>query len=210
MKTILITVLLVATAAGAQAQPEYSTNYAPGLLIQEGDPSGVSDVETFSLADPGATMADLTVGLDITGGYNGDLCAYLKSPNGTLTVLMNQPGVGVNNFGAAGAGMNITLSDLSENPIQNETSSAVLSGLYEPANVLGTFDGSVADGTWTLFVANLGSGGGSPTLVSWSLNLDVNAAPTPEPATWAEGLAGLGLLALARHRRMMGARVAGR
>ena len=42
----------------------------------------------------GSVVLELTVELNISGGYNGDLYAYLVAPNGTLVVLMNQPGVG--------------------------------------------------------------------------------------------------------------------
>jgi hypothetical protein len=128
------------------------------------------------------------------------LYAYLVAPNGTLVVLLNQPGVSDSNpFGASGAGMNITLQDGTSDhgSIQSETSGSVLSGSYNAAGTLVNFNGSVADGTWTLFFADMSSGGGTSTLDSWSL--DITAVP--EPVNVALGIFGglLGGLGLVRH-----------
>ncbi|MCX6880646.1 MAG: proprotein convertase P-domain-containing protein, partial [Verrucomicrobia bacterium] len=59
---------------------------------------------------------------------------------------------------------------------------------------LSGFTGQVADGNWTLFVADL-SGGEVATLDNWSLSLTV----VPEPGVALLG--GLGLLTLLRRRR---------
>ena len=61
--------------------------------IPDGNPSGISFVGTYDAAPVGSTVSSLTVSLNISGGFNGDLYAYLVSPNGTLVMLMNQPGV---------------------------------------------------------------------------------------------------------------------
>jgi hypothetical protein len=44
-----------------------------------------------------------------------------------------------------------------------------------------TFDGGPATGTWDIYFADLGSGGGSPVLDSWSLNI----VEVPEPVNAA-------------------------
>lgn len=137
---------------------------------------------------------------NVVNGWDTD--AYLVSPNGTLVTLMNQPGVGVNGFGASGAGMNITLEDsgAANGSIQNETGGSVLSGTYNAAGSLSGFNDSAADGTWTLFFADLSSGGGTSTLNSWTLGITA----VPEPVTLALGgftvllLAGLGLVRAGR------------
>ncbi len=168
--------------------------------IPDGNPDGAAFLGTVSEA-PGMTVGELTVTLNISGGYNGNLYAYLDAPNGTQVVLMNQPGVsGDNSFGATGAGMNITLQDgiAANGSIQNETSGAVLSGSYNAAGTLADFNGSPVDGTWVLFFADEVTGGGTSTLDSWSLNITA----VPEPVNLA--LAIFGLMAIAI--RIAGAR----
>ena len=191
MKTILTAVLLL-TATWAQATLTQSQSFSGGT-IADGNPLGTVFSGTFGQTGFNSPVLGATVGLDITGGYNGDLYAYLVAPNGTLVMLMNQPGVGVNGFGASGAGMNITLSDSGSTGIQGETSGSVLSGTYSAAGTLGTFNNSTANGTWQLFFADLGAGGGTSTLNGWTLTLTV----VPEPITWALGIFLAMLLALA-------------
>jgi hypothetical protein len=97
---------------------------------------------------------------------------------------MNRPGVsGSNPFGATGAGMDITLQDgLSDHgSIQNETSSLVLTGSYNAADPLADVNGSAADGTWDLYLADLVVGGGASTVNTWTLN--VSTVPEPNPST---------------------------
>jgi len=169
----IISILLMALVASARA------SLYPTGSIPDGNPTGVSFAGTYGGAAAGFTVANLTVSLNLSGGYNGDLYSYLVAPNGTVVLLMNQPGGAVNGFGASGAGMNITLQDLGavNGNIQNETSGSVLSGTYNAAGSLSGFNGSVADGTWTLFFADLSSGGGTSTLNGWSL--DITAVPEP-------------------------------
>ena len=191
MKTILTAALLL-TATWAQATLTQSQSFSGGT-IADGNPLGTVFSGTYSQTGFNSPVLGATVGLDITGGYNGDLYAYLVAPNGTLVMLMNQPGVSVNGFGASGAGMNITLSDSGSTGIQGETSGSVLSGTYSAAGTLGTFNNSTANGTWQLFFADLGAGGGTSTLNGWTLTLTV----VPEPITWALGIFLAMLLALA-------------
>jgi hypothetical protein len=73
----------------------------------------------------------------------------------------------------------------------------VLLGTYSASGTLVDFNGAVADGPWTLYFADLSSGGGTSTLNSWSLNIEA----VPEPVNVALGIFGvlLGGLALARY-----------
>ena len=86
---------------------------------------GVETSGAFTAAPTGNKVGNVTVGLTISGGYNGDLYAWLTSPNGTLVTLMNQPGTGVNGFGAESSGMEITLAGTGT-LIQNVTGGAGL------------------------------------------------------------------------------------
>jgi subtilisin-like proprotein convertase family protein len=154
--------------------------------IPDGSPVGVSFTGTYDGAASGATVGSLTVNLSISGGYNGNLYGYLVAPNGTLALLLNQPGVtGGNPFGYAGSGLNVTLTDattLGGNPvtgIQNttETPGQLFSGTYNAAGTLGTFNNSSANGEWTLFFADMTPGGGQAQLTGWSLG--ITAVPEP-------------------------------
>ena len=140
----------------------------------------------FTAANTSDHVLGITVGLNISGGYNGSLYAYLVAPNGTLVTLMNQPGVSVDWFGAESSGMNITLSDTGGSSIQNVTGGygTTLTGTYQADQTLGTFNNSLANGTWEIYFANLRSGGGDPVLNSFTLNIDV----VPEPVNVALGV----------------------
>jgi len=183
MKTTTLMVLAAALlAAGAARATLYTETFNPGAAIPQGSPVGVAFSGVVGDIPAGMNVSGLTVGLNLSGGYNGGLYAYLVSPNGTLVTLMNQPGAAVNGFGASGAGMNISLQDAAtaNGNIQNVTSGSALSGAYNAAGSLSGFNGSAADGTWTLYFADLASGGGTSTLNSWTL--DITAA-VPEPVT---------------------------
>jgi subtilisin-like proprotein convertase family protein len=174
----LLTLLAASGARGALFIENFTGGDAVGV-IPDGSPIGVTFSGTVSDA-PGMTVSELTLTLNISGGFNGNLFAYLNAPDGTHVVLMNQPGVsGENPFGASGAGMNITLQDSGaiNGPIQTETSAAVLSGSYNAAGTLTDFNGAALNGIWELFFADEVSGGGTSTLNSSSLG--INAVPEP-------------------------------
>ena len=219
-KTLLILTSVLLAACGSRATlssttPTYDGSLwhmsetqtygtgSGGLLIPDGSPVGVASVMPFTANTTGNQMIGVTVGLNISGGYNGNLYAYLISPNGTLVVLMNQPGSAP--FYAPGSGMTVTLADGgSGGSIQSaaETYGQVLTGSYAAAGSLsniaapGGNDGT-GNGNWTLFFADLTRGGGQAYLDSWTLNLTV----VPEPVTLALGLFVAMLLALAGIKR---------
>jgi subtilisin-like proprotein convertase family protein len=187
-KARIFFVMLCFLQAIGSAQAALYTETFNGINTQipDGNSTGVTFYETVSDVPPGATVEGLTVGLNVSGGINGDLYAYLVSPNGKLVKLMDQPGLGVNNMGAYGSGMNITLQDgtTASGSIQSVTSGSVLSGTYNAEGCLANFDGSAADGTWTLFFADLASGpdpNNLSVLNSWSLGITA----VPEPVTQA-------------------------
>ena len=188
---ILAALLAAVSNAGASL---YSVGGIPVA-----SPLGASFTGAYDQAPVGATVGSLTVDLNLSGGYNGNLYAYLVAPNGTLVTLLNQPGVtGGNPYGYSGSGLNVTLSDSATGGIDStpETAGAVLNGTYQAAGALSGFNGSAADGTWTLFFADLGQGGGQPTLTGWSL--DITAVPEPAPVALAVFGGILGLVALRR------------
>ena len=200
MKRILIVLAMVLTATWAQATLTQTQSFSGGA-IADGNPLGTVFSGTYSQTGFNSPVLNATVGLDITGGYNGDLYAYLVAPNGTVVVLLNQPGTGA--FGSAASGFgdvdgatvsgtgphtanSFVLTSTSTDPLiqsANGTAYQTLTGSYQAAGNLNDFvtSGATANGTWTLFFADLNQGGGTSYLNSWTLNLKV----VPEPVLLA-------------------------
>src|SRR5476651_1195893 len=111
MKQILTITLMMALGTAAYAQPyEFKGTNTLNGAIPDNSPSGLAN--TMSVTGLAAAIANVTVTLNITGGYNGDLYAYLAGPNGGFAVLLNRSGVNSGNaFGYSDAGFNITFDD---------------------------------------------------------------------------------------------------
>jgi hypothetical protein len=189
----------------------YST-FANSGYIPDGNAAGSYGTATASGYLP--SISDVSVSLNISGGYNGDLYAYL-SYGGVLVPLLNRVGVGSTHagssaFGYGDAGLNITLTS-SGNDIHwyrdsvNPGGGQLTTGTWRPdGRAIGpqatpsSFDSSSGrlnfdsytsmnpNGTWTLFIGDLSSGAQSQ-LVSWSLDL---TAVVPEPVNVALGIFG--------------------
>ena len=153
------------------------------------------------------TIANVEISFQISGGYNGDIYGYLvlQSADGSTTtsILLNRIGTTASNpFGSASSGLNNVVltgyagggaTDIHTAPT---TAGQALAGAYladgrmvDPALVtdqsartagLDVLNGHSANGTWTLFLADM-TAGDQATLVSWSLDITV----IPEPVTWA-------------------------
>jgi hypothetical protein len=206
--TLLGAAVILAAACSAQANLVVNNEAFTGGTIPDGNPAGFTTALTVSgVTDVGA-IANVVVTLDISGGYNGDLYGYLAyqtaGGGGTvMSVLLNRPGLGtmgggpaLQYFGYADAGMNVTLDD--ETPLTSINNyggtslrSGVPTGSYNSAGgTLNTaFSGlATANGTWTLFLADLSAGGGTPDLLGATLTV----SEVPEPVTWALIIFGAG------------------
>ena len=192
----------------ASAQPMTTNGYtfSPNRAVPDGNPTGLALATNLS----GMTdfIANVTVSLNISGGFNGDLYAYLTGPTGGFAVLLNRVGVANGNAnGYDDTGLNITLNDAagfnnvhfyqddtytlngggqltgnwsSDGRAVDPLSAPTVIGTNSPTALLDSFDGISPDGTWTLFVADL-SNGEQSTVVTWGLTI----VTVPEPATWA-------------------------
>jgi subtilisin-like proprotein convertase family protein len=216
---VVTAALLWINLAGAQTTTNYTFNV--NRAIPDADPNGFA--VTANLTGISGTIINLTVSLDITGGFNGDLYAYLAGPNGGFVVLLNRPGVtGTGSaFGYADAGFNVTFDDSAANGsihyYQNiiQPNGGQLTGIWQPdgANIdpqsspsafltagqtamLASFNGNDPNGAWTLFLADL-SAGGQSTFVSWGLTIST----VPEPGSMA--LVGFSLCFLVAARKWL-------
>jgi hypothetical protein len=166
--------------------------------IPNGNPNGVASA--INVSTPDYQLTDVAVILNMAGGYNGSLYTYL-SYDGTLVTLLNRIGVGTINggapFGSSDSGFNnVTLGSTGGDVHWVSAGGGALTGSYQAdgrqinplsspssfnANGTFTLDGSFAgvnpNGTWTLFFADLASGGGTNVLQGWSL--DISAVPEP-------------------------------
>jgi subtilisin-like proprotein convertase family protein len=213
-----ITAGLMVWAGAALAQTtETNFTFSVNQLVPDANNNGLSLTTNLSFA--GATaISDVTVSLDITGGYNGDLFAFLSGPNGGYAVLLNRVGVSNNasSFGYGNHGFDIVLSDSAASDVHYYQSASYLLngngqltgtwvpdgrnigpqsapslfGSTAPSALLSSFNGTDPNGGWTLFLADL-SVGSQSQLVSWSLDI----ITVPEPSVVALGIMGLGLMA---------------
>jgi hypothetical protein len=199
MKNLLLLTTVLASTLAADATL-YTTNWNSGFanagVVPDNNFSGWSDTRTVG-AIPAGTFTSLSVDLHLTGGWNGDLYAYLVHDSG-FTVLLNHVGVGVSGvsaFGYGDAGMNVNLAASGTSIHQyggNSTFSAPPMGSWQTDNTSGSlasFLSTNPNGTWSLFIADQ-SGGGVTTVASWGLQMDIVAVPEVE--TWvAAALAGM-------------------
>jgi hypothetical protein len=111
--------LLVLTGRSQSLTGSYTNSTIS--TIPDGNPVGL--MEQFTVSGTGGSVSNVQVTLEITGGFNGDLYAYLVSPQGQLVVLLNRPGVtSINPFDYGDAGMNIRLDGIAPNNIHDYVS----------------------------------------------------------------------------------------
>jgi subtilisin-like proprotein convertase family protein len=184
--------------------------------IPDGNPTGLGS--TIQVGGLASQLQNITVSLDISGGFNGDLYAYLSHGSSGFAVLLNRVGkTGSDPFGYADAGFSITLSDAASQDIHGYGGNGGLafSGNLQPdgrnANpqlvldssprsaMLSSFIGSDPNGPWVLFVADMAGGGGQATLQDWSIA--ITAVPEPGIGTLFIAMTGCLLLAGKRLNR---------
>ena len=217
----LVCTLSVGVAAGQSANNfSFSVNQA----VPDGNPMGLTLATNLTVL--GGNISAVTVSLDITGGFNGDLYAYLVGPNGGFAMLLNRVGMGTgsseSSFGYRDAGFNITFNDSATNGnIHDYQTVSGYAGLLNggswqpdgrnmdpqsspslfdttiPSAFLSSFNGSNPNGTWILFLVDLSSGGQS-SVVSWGLGITT----VPEPSTLSFiAMGGLGAILVVRRQR---------
>lgn len=198
-------VLLAGVDLPAQTPVTNSYFQSINTVILDDNPNGV--YSTINLGGLLGTVSDVTVSLNITNGYNGDLYAYLVDPAGQFAVLLNRVGVGGSDpFGYGDGGFNVQFTTTATNNIHfyqtlsyNLNDGGQLTGTWAAdgrnispdtqvsspsafdtaptTNSINLFLGDSPDGNWTFFVADM-SGTFQSTWISWQLDL----VTVPEPS----------------------------
>lgn len=221
-KACLLALALGSAPAANAALVTYTDNANAG--IPDGSSSGLARLISVSGTSESIVSVEVSLQISAAPGQDaflGDLYVYLS--NGTdKVVLLNR--AGRTSTAPAGYGddqsLNVTFSSSGTSDIHNyrlvlngNAATALtgpLSGIWlpdgrdtdpnlvldtdAPSSSLDVYADAPAAGDWTLFVADL-SGGGSHSLVSWSLTLET----VPEPSALLLSLGALPLLA--RRRR---------
>ena len=218
-----VTALSALTARGQGFTNEWNSGFSNSGIVPDASTTGWWDTRTIT-GQSGYIITDVNLTLTLSGGYNGDLYAYLYHDN-TLVVLLNRVGVTSGNaFGYSQSGMDVrfddqaaTTTDIHSYQTVNSWTitgvaswrpdgrniSPISSGLafdnatrQNSGNPLSQLINAATDGDWTLFLSDL-SVGGEATVVKWGI--EAAASPIPEPTAAALVLFG-GLLMLRRRR----------
>ena len=152
-----------------------------GQVIPDNNYSGVGYALTFGPSS-GQTITDISVTLNLSGGYNGDIYAYLAHGSTLVQLLNPSPGL-------SGAGMNITLVEGAGNPLPTSGGGVISGTSYTSYQNLNAFNTTDPNGAWTLFFADL-SPGDTSTLTEFNVSLTA----VPEPVNVALGIFGAGLI----------------
>lgn len=212
---------LLLTSLPAFGQVTLTDSWTGTQPIPDNDPSGV--VYNFSLNDAATVIQNVAVTLNLSGGYNGDLYAYLTHGSG-FSVLLNRVGVSAANpDGYGDSGFSASFSGSALNDVHNYQSispgsvvGGQLTGTWaadgrniDPASagttfdtaprsaLLDSFNGIDPNGGWTLFIADRSSG-----LTSTLTGYSVAVTAVPEPAETALVMGAiLGLAAIVLKRR---------
>jgi len=193
--------LMVLSPRLLPAQTTESYTFTTNRLVPDGNLSGLIDGEYVSSAI--GAISSVQVRLKVTGEFNGDLYAYLRNTNG-FVVLLNRGGATTSNpSGYGDSGFNVTFQAAAANGdihvyqnVTNPAAGSPLAGFWQPdgrtndpatvtdlsprTTSLTNFNGFNAAGTWTLYLADLQSGG-TNMLTQWGLDISGAASPT---LTW--------------------------
>lgn len=187
--------------------------YTPSIFIPDNDINGV--VQVFHPSTSIGFIENIGFSLEVSGGWNGDLYAYLWH-DGEISVLLNRIGrTSLDDFGSSTSGLNVNFTSGAGDDIHLATGSfgLPLTGTYQadgrnidPSSVWDTtartalldgFLGQPAAGEYRLFIADLSAGDVSQ-LTRFTLSLTGTVVPEPGSALLA--LTGFGTMILRRKR----------
>jgi subtilisin-like proprotein convertase family protein len=212
LKAIIWLMLLAGAASPPlRAQPTENYLFVGNRPLPDGNAAGLSDVRNVNSSI--GSISSVKVGLKITGEFNGDLYGYLRHASG-FVVLLNRSGkMASNSHGYPDSGFDVSFQHGRTRDIHlylhisAPPAGAPLIGTWDadgrtadPASVtnasgrfssLTNFNGLSAAGEWTLYLADLESGG-TNALAEWSLEITGDVDPAliwPNPADIVYGTA---------------------
>jgi subtilisin-like proprotein convertase family protein len=149
--------------------------FPPGdvpLPIPDGNPTGATS--TINVTQD-LTLTDLTVHVDITHTWVGDLTITLTSPAGTAITLLDRPGYTGTGFGCNNNDVHVTFADGQADPETVCAGTDVAWPVTDagPVTPLSALAGESTLGNWTLTVSD-GAASDTGSLINWEL--------TPTPA----------------------------
>ncbi len=156
-------------ANGNNAFDQLSTTVSPGLTI----PDNSSTTSTLNVSGTSGTIKDVNVRLNITHTWDSDLNVSLVSPGGQRVLLFSGVGGSGDNF------TNLTLDD--EAFLSIEETFPPFTGSFRPQGLLSLFDGGVANGDWTLELAD-SAVGDIGTLIDWGLDISFEDTSITDPS----------------------------
>jgi subtilisin-like proprotein convertase family protein len=191
---ITLAAAILLAAITVRAQNVYTYSNSVNTDIPDATTTGLSS--TIDVNGLEGAITNLTVFLNISGGYNGELYGYLSGENGGFTVLLNRVGKTAGNpLGYGDAGFNVVFSDIIAGDIHlyGGNGGNPLTGTWQPDGrdvlpqtaldtdprtaMLNSFTGLSPNGTWTLFLSDLANENIS-TLVDWGFEFQVIPEPT--------------------------------
>ncbi len=142
-------VLWLALANSAVAQTSYSGT-VPVSIPDDNCPANVASNFTVGTG----TVSDVDIGIVIDHTYRGDLQLRLRAPDGTILLLANKVGGGLDDF-------NVMLNDETTQPTidnhtanQDDSTATPWQRTFKPLAALSFFDGKSASGTWSLLACD--------------------------------------------------------
>lgn len=190
MKSLLIALLLCGGATSASTVISHS--WTVSTTVPDNSSTGWSDTRT--IVSPEGSITDVQVNLKLSGGFNGDLYAYLAHDSG-FAILLNRPGRTAGNpDGSFTTGIDAVFSSAAGMDAHH---AAGFNGTFQPDGrnispylvtdatprtaLLTSFLGGDPSGDWTLFIADL-----SPlyqsTVLEWGITITADAVAVPEPS----------------------------
>ncbi|MFM1767980.1 MAG: hypothetical protein RJA22_509 [Verrucomicrobiota bacterium] len=194
---LLLGFLAVASPPWLQGQIIETHTFTTNVVVPDGNASGLHDVRSVSSAI--GAITSVKVRLKINGEFNGDLYGYLRHASG-FSVLLNRPGkTAANAAGYDDSGLDVTFASGAVNgdihayrSVTTPAAGSALAGTWEPDGravdpavvteassrtaLLSSFNALTASGEWTLYLADLESGG-TNQLREWGLEITGSAAP---------------------------------
>ncbi len=149
---------------GTNTNPTY-TYPGPAVPIPDNTPSGASATINVPYYE---FLTSLTVTVNITHTYDGDIALTLIAPDGRTVPLSTRRGSSGDNFA------NTIFDDAAATAIASGT--APFTGSFRPESPLGVLAGMPSYGDWTLKVVDSASND-IGSIVSWSLTLNFPPAP---------------------------------